>query len=48
MGMARSKPPLILSPEQETGLKRLIQAPNTPQKIVRRARIAFAGGPRQG
>jgi len=39
--MARPKLPLILSPEQETELKRLIQAPQTPQKIVRRAHIAL-------
>ena len=39
--MARPKLPLILSLEQETELQRLIQAPRTPQKLVRRARIAL-------
>ena len=39
--MARPKLPLHLSAEQETELKRLVQAPSTPQKIVRRARIAL-------
>jgi transposase len=39
--MARPKLPLLLSAEQENELKRLIQAPQTPQKIVRRARIAL-------
>ena len=39
--MARPKLPLHLSAEQEMELKRLVQAPSTPQKIVRRARIAL-------
>jgi transposase len=39
--MARPKLPLHLSVEQVTELKRLVQAPSTPQKIVRRARIAL-------
>jgi transposase len=39
--MARPKLPLCLSVEQATELQRLIQAPSTPQKIVRRARIAL-------
>ena len=39
--MARPKRPLHLSPEQRAELRRLIQAPSTPQKIVRRARIAW-------
>jgi transposase len=37
--MARPKLPLELSVEQRRELQRLIQAPATPQKIVRRARI---------
>ncbi len=39
--MARPKLPLHLSAEQRTELQRLVKAPNTPQKIVRRARIAL-------
>ena len=39
--MARPKLPLHLSPEQRAELQRLAQAPGTPQKIVRRARIAL-------
>ena len=39
--MGRPKLPLQLSPEQRAELRRLIQAPSTPQKIVRRARIAL-------
>ena len=39
--MARPKLPLLLSAEQRTELQRLVQAPSTPQKIVRRARIAL-------
>lgn len=39
--MARPKPPLNLSDEQQTELGRLVRAPGTPQKIVRRARIAL-------
>lgn len=39
--MARPKLPLCLSAEQKTELNRLVQAPSTPQKIVRRARIAL-------
>ena len=39
--MARPKQPLHLSCEQQAELKRLVQAPSTPQKIVRRARIAL-------
>lgn len=39
--MARPKLPLHLTTEQEAELQRLIRAPNTPQKIVRRARIAL-------
>ncbi len=39
--MARPKLPLHLSPEQRTELQRLVQAPSTPQKLVRRARIAL-------
>src|SRR5215210_9201649 len=39
--MARPKLPLHLSTEQEAELQRLIRAPSTPQKIVRRARIAL-------
>jgi len=37
--MARPKLPLELTSEQSRELQRLIQAPATPQKIVRRARI---------
>ncbi len=37
--MARPKLPLDLTAEQSRELQRLIQAPATPQKIVRRARI---------
>lgn len=37
--MARPKLPLELTVEQSRELQRLIQAPATPQKIVRRARI---------
>ena len=37
--MARPKLPLVLTAEQSRELQRLIQAPATPQKIVRRARI---------
>ena len=40
-GVARPKLPLHLSVEQSTELKRLVQAPGTPQKIARRARIAY-------
>ena len=39
--MARPKLPLHLSPAQHGELRRLVQAPNTPQKLVRRARIAL-------
>jgi len=39
--MARPKIPFELSPEQRAELQRLIQAPNTPQKLVRRARIGL-------
>ena len=39
--MARPKLPLSLSAEQQAELRRLVQAPGTPQKIVRRARIAL-------
>jgi len=39
--MARPKLPLRLSAEQTRELHRLAQAPSTPQKIVRRARIAL-------
>ena len=39
--MARPKQPLHLSPEQRAELQRLIQAPSTAQKIIRRARIAL-------
>jgi DNA-binding NarL/FixJ family response regulator len=41
LGMARPKLSLCLSAEQTGELKRLIRAPNTPQKLVRRARIAL-------
>jgi len=39
--MARPKLPLNLSDEQTAELQKLIRAPGTPQKIVRRARIAL-------
>lgn len=39
--MARPKLPFQLSPEQRAELRRLVQAPSTPQKLVRRARIAL-------
>ena len=39
--MARPKIPFKLSPEQRSELQRLIQAPRTPQKLVRRARIGL-------
>lgn len=39
--MARPKLPFSLSPEQKSELQRLVKAPATPQKIVRRARIAL-------
>lgn len=39
--MARPKLPLHLSTEQKAELQRLIRAPSTPQKVVRRARIAL-------
>jgi len=39
--MARPKLSLHLSPEQKAELQRLVQSPGTPQKIVRRARIAL-------
>ena len=39
--MARPKFPFELSTEQRAELQRLIQAPNTPQKLVRRARIGL-------
>lgn len=39
--MARPKLPLQLSTEQAAELQRLVRAPSTPQKIVRRARIAL-------
>ncbi len=41
MDMARPKLPFELSPEQRTELRRLVWAPGTPQKLVRRARIAL-------
>jgi len=41
LDMARPKLPLHLSAEQQAELRRLVQAPGTPQKIVRRARIAL-------
>ena len=39
--MARPKLSLALTPEQSRELQRLINAPATPQKLVRRARIAL-------
>ena len=39
--MARPKLPLHLSTEQQSELLRLVRAPSTPQKLVRRARIAL-------
>ena len=39
--MARPKLPLRLSVEQTRELQRLVHAPRTPQKLVRRARIAL-------
>ena len=39
--MARPKLPLALTAEQSRELQRLISAPATPQKLVRRARIAL-------
>jgi len=39
--MARPKLPFELSVEQRAELHRLVQAPKTPQKLVRRARIAL-------
>lgn len=39
--MARPKLPLHLSAAQHAELTRLVQTPSTPQKIVRRARIAL-------
>lgn len=39
--MARPKLPLHLSSEQRSELQRLAQGPSTPQKLVRRARIAL-------
>ena len=39
--MARPKLSLALTPEQSRELQRLINAPATPQKLVRRARIAI-------
>ena len=39
--MARPKLPLHLSAEQQVELRRLVRAPSTPQKLVRRARIAL-------
>lgn len=39
--MARPKQSLHLSSEQKAELQRLVQSPSTPQKIVRRARIAL-------
>lgn len=39
--MARPKLPLSLTPEQKAELQRLVKAPATPQKTVRRARIAL-------
>ena len=41
LDLARPKIPFELSPEQRAELRRLIQAPNTPQKLVRRARIGL-------
>jgi transposase len=41
VGMARPKLPFELSQEQSAELRRLAQAPKTPQKLVRRARIAL-------
>jgi transposase len=39
--MARPKLDFVLSAEQRSELNRLIKAPNTPQKTVRRARVAL-------
>ncbi len=39
--MARPKFPFELSTEQRAELQRFIQAPNTPKKLVRRARIGL-------
>jgi transposase len=39
--MARPKLPFALSPEQRAEIERLVRAPGTPQKLVRRARIAL-------
>jgi DNA-binding CsgD family transcriptional regulator len=39
--MARPKLPLQLTPGQSHELQRLVQAPATPQKIIRRARIVL-------
>lgn len=39
--MARPKLPFMLSVEQKSELLRLVKAPATPQKVVRRARIAL-------
>jgi transposase len=39
--MARPQLPLHLSAEQQAEFRRLVRAPHTPQKIVRRARIAL-------
>jgi transposase len=33
---------LVLSSEEETELRRLVRAPRTPQKVVRRAKVALA------
>jgi len=39
--MARPKLDFVLSAEQRSELNRLVKAPNTPQKTVRRARVAL-------
>jgi len=39
--MARSKLDLVLLPAQRQELQRLLKAPATPQKLVRRARIVL-------
>src|SRR3977135_4327670 len=39
--MARPKLPLVLSDEQRREITRMLKAPSTPQKLLRRCRIAM-------
>jgi len=45
---APKAPPIELSPDQERGLKRLVAAHSTPQKLAERARIILLAATGQG